>query len=79
MSLDKKIIGRKDIGLKDVDEVTLDEVMSDEKSVHGLGDGHAVAAGRRFQPLAVSKGERRCLSLSSSLVRFQLEYPADGL
>ena len=26
-----------------------------------------------------SKGVRRCLSLSSSLLRFQLEYPADGL
>ena len=26
-----------------------------------------------------SKGVRRCLSLSSSLLRFQLEYPAEGL
>ena len=26
-----------------------------------------------------SKGVRRCLSLSSSLLRLQLEYPADGL
>ena len=34
--------------------------------------------GRQFQPLA-SEGERRSLSLSSSLVRFQLEYPAAGL
>ena len=34
---------------------------------------------QKFQPLAASKGERRCLSLSSSLVRFQLEYPAAGL
>ena len=34
---------------------------------------------QKFQPLAASEGERRCLSLSSSLVRFQLEYPAAGL